>query len=528
MKEPIRGLAIAGGGAKGAYSFGCIKALQEVSFDAVAGTSAGALNAAIVASQDMDLGEKLWLGVTPENTLQHWPWMRRLGTWPARLIFLSILIPNLLVNRMRGRPLMPGGDRLANVVLCLMLFANLACAFAIISTLSGNPLQSVPFSTYVVPAACAASFLLVLELSQWTVTKRGILLLNLPVLLAVFCSLWVYVLAAPIDWLFGNRLDDIHGLIKLSLTLFYALILLIASFFSAGSVILLLLSVSRFLARIVAYDASALRKTVEDFLDTAQLQRPAFATLASEVKLFDPDDPFWFHSYGRQSWLMATAEGNTLSDAQRQGPWEPSNQSVWLQCYARFDVVNSSRAADFLTASAALPFGVCKSVTINNTSYVDGGVAHNFPLLPLADYGCEEIFLLCLDAVEHDPTTGLTIWTSARAAHLKRRALLATRPLPHPVPGDPPPCLRNDPPQIVPIPEIMDWPHIVVFRPRRRLGGLFGGLLKFSSEYTEKMIKLGERDMRAALHMAVKDGKMSKPGTRIPNGKSYTIIDLPK
>lgn len=533
MTAPIRGLAIAGGGAKGAYSFGCLKALKDVPFHAVAGTSAGALNAAIVASCDMDLGEDLWLRVTPESTLQPWPWMHKAGTWPARFIFLSILIPNLLVSRLRGRPLSPGGDRLANIVLCLLLFAYLACAFAIIKNLTGNPVfdtplgSYTPFATYVLPAVWAASFLLILEFSQWPVTKRALLYLNTPVLLAIFSLLWFDIMEGLLNSQLGKRFDDLHWITQWPLVIAYILIVLILSSICVGITSIIFSRIGHSLADVVTYDSSGLRRTIEHFLQAATLLRPVYATIASKVELFDPDEPFWIHAHGRQSWLRAAAEDSALSNAQRQGPWIPSSHSAWLQHYVRFDKLQSSNAIDILTASAALPFGVSKAVSINGISYVDGGVADNFPLLPLADHGCEEIFLLCLGTEEHEPTTGHSIWEGARAAHLKRRTLLAARPLPGHVPGNPPPDLKNDPPQIVPMPVMKNWPHIVVFRPSRRLGGLFNGLLNFSSDYTERMIRSGERDMRAALNMAVKDGKMSRPGHRIPNGKSFTIIDLP-
>jgi hypothetical protein len=53
-RRPIS-LALGGGGAKGAYQAGCLKALEELDFsefDAVAGTSVGALNAALAGSTE--------------------------------------------------------------------------------------------------------------------------------------------------------------------------------------------------------------------------------------------------------------------------------------------------------------------------------------------------------------------------------------------------------------------------------------------------------------------------------------------
>jgi len=56
------GLALEGGGAKGAFHMGAVKAFLDEGyvFDGVAGTSIGALNGAIIAQGDFDLGYQWW------------------------------------------------------------------------------------------------------------------------------------------------------------------------------------------------------------------------------------------------------------------------------------------------------------------------------------------------------------------------------------------------------------------------------------------------------------------------------------
>lgn len=60
MKE--RALVLEGGGAKGAYQIGALKALMEngLEFNAIVGTSIGAINAAFIAQGDIDKVEELW------------------------------------------------------------------------------------------------------------------------------------------------------------------------------------------------------------------------------------------------------------------------------------------------------------------------------------------------------------------------------------------------------------------------------------------------------------------------------------
>ena len=60
-------LALEGGGAKGAYQIGAVKALYELGFEfeAVAGTSVGALNGAMIAQGDFDRAYELWGNMKP-------------------------------------------------------------------------------------------------------------------------------------------------------------------------------------------------------------------------------------------------------------------------------------------------------------------------------------------------------------------------------------------------------------------------------------------------------------------------------
>ena len=67
----MRGIALEGGGAKGAFHVGAIKALHElgIEYQAVAGTSIGAINGAIIAMGDLALLEHLWLSTEMEDMI---------------------------------------------------------------------------------------------------------------------------------------------------------------------------------------------------------------------------------------------------------------------------------------------------------------------------------------------------------------------------------------------------------------------------------------------------------------------------
>lgn len=67
------GLAMCGGGGKGAYQIGVWRALRESGLDqyidAVSGTSVGALNAALFVQGDLEIAEKIWRNIYEEDFL---------------------------------------------------------------------------------------------------------------------------------------------------------------------------------------------------------------------------------------------------------------------------------------------------------------------------------------------------------------------------------------------------------------------------------------------------------------------------
>lgn len=73
IKERKWGIVLAGGGGKGAYQIGVLKAIFEYGLKnqiaAVAGSSIGALNGALFAQGDIEIMESVWRGIEPEEIL---------------------------------------------------------------------------------------------------------------------------------------------------------------------------------------------------------------------------------------------------------------------------------------------------------------------------------------------------------------------------------------------------------------------------------------------------------------------------
>jgi len=68
----MRGLVLEGGGAKGSYHIGVVKSLCEMGFDfqAVAGTSVGALNGAMIVQGEIDKAYDIWYNLCPEKVIK--------------------------------------------------------------------------------------------------------------------------------------------------------------------------------------------------------------------------------------------------------------------------------------------------------------------------------------------------------------------------------------------------------------------------------------------------------------------------
>lgn len=89
------GLVLSGGGGRGAYEVGVIKALNEagINFQLVAGTSVGALNGALVASGNIDKMVEIWENINPFKVI---------GINPGTFMNGSLLSTKPLEKLIRG------------------------------------------------------------------------------------------------------------------------------------------------------------------------------------------------------------------------------------------------------------------------------------------------------------------------------------------------------------------------------------------------------------------------------------------
>jgi NTE family protein len=101
------GLALSAGGARGAYQLGCWKAFLEqgLTFDAVSGSSIGALNAALVCQGDWNAAYELWCEIARTNILRpDYSKLGRLASYALQdLGLLLVSLPQVRIIRVLAR-----------------------------------------------------------------------------------------------------------------------------------------------------------------------------------------------------------------------------------------------------------------------------------------------------------------------------------------------------------------------------------------------------------------------------------------
>lgn len=445
--SPRRGLVIVGGGALGAYSFGCLKAFEEAGlvFQVVAGTSAGSLNAVIWSTGELRKGEQLWSRMSPETTYDLIPALKRLPSVLRHGATVAMLFVGAVAARARGHSV-KGLDRpLAIIVSALFAGAATFCW---------------RFTGAIYPG--------------WVIGLVGGLLAYLQImgrrssgLMLPFLVMGVsFALLPQIPWL--EHQQGFPGKAwTFGLLIGGAFLGLVAG--GVAEMLFALLEGS-------AFSSGPLAKTVGEFLRESRMNLPTYVTVAVARALFDPDRP-------------------TYSDFSSEPGMPPVNPQPtfvnhWVPKYIRIDTLTSNQTVLALLASAALPFGIVPSVDLGGDAYVDGGVADNCPILPLLGHELDEIFVLTLAPGELESGT-----ERQRCAELLRLVEIDRRPKPTDVPS----LHENSPPTIVPYRTFAHWPLIRTFGPEKALGGALA-FMTFSPSHACRLIELGLADTRRALN----------------------------
>jgi predicted acylesterase/phospholipase RssA len=447
-----RGLVLEGGGAKGAYAFAFIRTLHRsgVTFDVVAGTSVGALNAVIWATEDFEEATKLWETISLKRV------------FPFRL-------PRFL----------------AYSFLPLVLVYHCYCRFN-----SGLPplhenQESLRNSLFRI------AFTLLNELPM--LFLFGALTLNLPLLhlggdvplyVRAICFVGLLFLVwVPFAIVYSKAdLEGVENFLRVSIFGVYAvggvILALTWIFIAPIKTVLVIVGLvglwylPPILQKMSILSPTPLRNHVTHFLQHP-LRINTYVTTAVESQIFDPADPTWCPIIRGPDELPIYIAGT---------------KAVHIPRYLLLNSMNREDAILACMASAALPFGTVPPVVVNGEESVDGGLADNLPCHPLIrDEHCELLIVVCLSPeAEHRPKN----FYAQEWRRIERLQKL--------VDFEPPTGEFLRIPKTyaqVSVEEPEFWPEIVTHYPKRPLGGL----LDFSRRHMHELMEWGQDDAREFL-----------------------------
>jgi hypothetical protein len=504
-----RGLVLEGGGAKGAWQFGALQALDEagIKFDYVAGTSVGALNGALWAAGRLDLGEKLWGSLGRSKVFKV-----RLHHSP---LFLVGLFARIFYAYVKGYILPDAASLHARIILyslmglpTIVVMIQITIVFFPI-LFSGNPFSgSIPwlllFFTQVMFIGSAIGFTLGSITGKNVSNRRRFFYL-------ASLALWVFLLPS----LFSDTLHDALG--RMPILLLFLGEIPFAVFCIA--VLLRTLNTSIF-------SVAPLEIIINDLL-AGGFKVPLFATAAREIhEYFDPDN------------LRYRSTSNDYHG-------KPLPLSAIVPRYLRVDILNPGDAINILLATSALPLGIAprrkginvvdaqewisvyhamkegRQITIDTlikegqgekalieealifgrvsdgigkgnqeVVLMDGGVVDNIPWYKfIEDVPCDEIVI-----VGCNPMSKWIDFEMKQEWKIKNRLLnviqagFESNEMPRRFGR----AIKNDPPQVIPFREPKHWPkRVVLVAPETPLGTFLTGTLNFSADVARKRLVSG-------------------------------------
>lgn len=450
-----------GGGAKGSFAFGCLLAFKErgIKFDAVAGTSVGALNALLWATDTVEQERSTW-----ENLSEERVFLRR-HNLPG-IVLVAFHLYRSMLQRMRPMP-----ELESKVFAAELLYVI------------GTVVSAVVFCT-----------LAALSLDRFG--AAGVVLIPIAYSVLYLSGLDVFNL----DWR--------HPYIKLCVCI-GAYVLALIGFLLSGSwpqlgMDLLIATPAGLILSFYGVYSIACKATLLDNLPLTRLvaramsrgiKLPLYVTLAEEKEFFDPDRPVWHVTTGRSGKV-----GSLLPERD------------YFATYVAAHKVPGDEALKSIVASTALPLGLVEAVNVGGMAYVDGGVADNCPVYPLVFLEqCNEIIVIRLNP------EGMSVEDAAHAfSDLDRKERLKQFRPPRTFWQSSVfqgtwslscPYRHNDPPQEIPFRQIApDDLMLYTIHPAESLGGFVDGTMNFTEAYSQQNIRKGYESAVAFLDVLEESG----------------------
>lgn len=467
MNEPRLGLVLEGGGAKGAYQFGVLKSFKEagIEFDVVAGTSVGTLNGALWATDSLSRAAEIWTDLSLDKIYppRVWKWLM----YPYAIVLFAL---NAVIHFADGAiSLHDRRSMEALRIASIGLIVGAAIAY----------FAAEGLSFVAGPMVCVGILALFVSLNEHGYFRT--------VLISFLGIAGMLLMLAGAGLLFFSMPDGpVRTTLLIAFAIFFTALLSRAAALSQR----LLGESLRSLSSRSVLDRMPLKQVVERIISSSDLKIPTFVTVTRRDNLLDPDDY-------RRTPVASDILGGFLGRGagEREELYVPRQ---FIPEYLHINAMSRTDRIDALLASAALPFGIVNSVAIGGTDYVDGGAADNLPLLPLIfPSGCDEIVVVSVNRMSKEFDEFIAD-QRGRVQKLRRlRELAAPEQQQRARRSATMGRDRNDPPTVLPLRDVPDWPMIEVVAPRDGLGGFLNGTMNFTRAYGLRLVAMGEEDGRA-------------------------------
>jgi hypothetical protein len=236
-------------------------------------------------------------------------------------------------------------------------------------------------------------------------------------------------------------------------------------------------------------NAEPLRFLVERFTVGAKLAVPTYVTVARYKDVFDPDEPTFRKIVPGPIIMLAPTESEGV-----------------VPEYVDLRTIPCEEWNSVLVATAALPLGLVPTSTWRGQEWVDGGMADNLPVFPIANNEkCDCLIVIRLRPSKGKPDFVCDHWR--KIDRLLRVAQLDPKEARQSYFAE---CDRQGkrfwllprfrPPKVVPFREPEGFPQkVIIIAPSRPFGGFIQGTLNFSRRKAEKLSMLGYGDALQAL-----------------------------
>jgi hypothetical protein len=421
---------------------------QGLRFDIVAGTSVGALNGAIVATDSWETGDGLWTGLSFGKAFA---WSG-LGGIVTILLAPAMLYGGWLTQEMDF--VLPRWLR--------QLFAILSMPWLYALALLGIAAVVESSLSIALKVLCVAIVIGVLVQMNELIMRVK----NSP--RGVFAATgWVVSFIMTLTVLgIPHRPHSPFAVVGEILILNLALLLFVLSFLQEWLNAAML--------------SNSPLQSIVDRVVARGLNKPLIATAGERVTFSDPDD----HEYA----LVGRGRIRTIIE-----------QTGFCPSYLRVDRLPASESVPALLTSAALPIGIVRHSAKFGTQgvFVDGGVIDNIPWFPLIDeYPCEEVFVVLCDPPSESTKPSRSAWTE-----LDRRIRVMRSGFRQPAEQQDRKDVHNVPPSAIPSRAPLHWNStdnggITIIGPSESLGNFLTATLNFGGQRARENYARGRSKVR--------------------------------